>query len=117
MEWPLKSINKLEVFRGKKRTVVRSAVIGSLVCGTIGTLVMVSQVYNNVGSSGCDPLSDTACVLVGTGIGLVGGGIIGALAGLVIKRDKWVKVNPNQLVVELGSAEVQGLGISLTYSF
>ena len=109
---PIASIKRLDVARGRRSAAKEGAITGSLIGGALGIVAVhyLSQAL-------CEGGSDCDASLEGYGIGFgmfaAGGAGLGALTGLAIKTDKWVRVPVSDLRVAV-SPVPKGAGVQVS---
>jgi len=112
--YPLSSVTRLDVYRGRKSAWARGLLIGSITggfAGVIGGLLL-----------GDDPQQFYLSLTVEekAGIGCAAGAVSGALVGLIvgglIKTDKWEKVSLERLRVSV-VAQRNGFGLGASIAF
>ena len=103
---PLDSVTKLEVSQGQKSYTVDGAIIGLLVGGVAGAAIGYAS-YQKCESQGefFSCIADFGPAYGALGGALViglGGGVVGALIGRLIKTERWAEVPPVRLRVSRG---------------
>lgn len=102
---PLRSISRLELSRGR-RSAGGGALVGGAIgagLGAVGTLVWVASSCFKSGTS-----TGGNCPTGGTAAGIIlGGGAAGALVGVLIRPERWVRVGWTGLRASVGPGEVR----------
>jgi len=110
---PLASVKRLEVARGRRTAVKEGAITGGLVGGALGALAVL-YLSHALCEGGSDCNAEVGAYGIGVGIFGAGGAGLGALTGLAIKTDKWVRVPVSDLRVAVGPvADGAGVKVSL----
>jgi hypothetical protein len=110
---PRRSVDGLEVQRGRRRATGRGAALGAPVGGLAGLVMGLATAEE------CGP-NDFVCIppwfvaLSGAALGAAAGSGIGAIIGTLVTQDAWVAVDPRGLRL---TATPPGLGISVVLSF
>lgn len=107
VELPRDMIAKLEVSDGKKGHALVGLLSGVALGAVLGAVEKVDQ--NCIGE-GCFTKGENI------GYGALGGGVVGALVGALIKTDRWVEVPRGRIRVEVKSG-LRASGVLVTVTF
>lgn len=109
---PRQAITQLEVSMGKHRRVLKGAIIGA----GIGAAMMVlgASTLGQLDGSSSDSTGEVA---YGLAVGLGGGAIWGAAIGAMVKRDRWSRIPPERVRVNLAPTRGRGVQLSLSLAF
>jgi hypothetical protein len=104
----LATITHLDRSRGRRSHTLLGAGIGLLVGAGVGALVAGND-------AGCE--IDLACAAIGAGIVGGGGALIGAVAGALVRTERWAEVPLNHLRLSLTPDRGRGLTLRASLSF
>ncbi|MEJ2238758.1 MAG: hypothetical protein P8X82_10715 [Gemmatimonadales bacterium] len=113
LQYPLSTVSRLEVYRGRQSHPWRGAGIGFLTGYATGFLVWVAA------AEGCyEGASTASCAAVlGGGVGAIAGTIIGAfVGGVLVKTDRWDEVPLDGVRLSL-MPRPDGFGVGASFAF
>ena len=104
---PYGSITRLDVSRGRKSAIVPGLLVGMGAGGIAGAALGATDLTRcrndrDIGVGGC---------LIFEGLFVAGGGLVGAVLGAVIRRDRWEQVPPDR--VRVGLAPGPGRAVTI----
>jgi hypothetical protein len=111
--FPHASLTRVDVHRGRQSNAAKGALYGSLIGAGIGAVALGS-------SSLCAETLEVPggrCALIGAGGGGVGGLLLGAIVGALIKTDRWQAVPVDRLRVSFIPPGQARFALAMSVSF